>query len=188
MSQVAVAIPTPQEVAEGLRKVREIISELTVHHSYTIQDYPIGGTKRGCCRLKSEYRKGHGFRMSRQTTDKHGRWCRPKESTYHDAPIVVVSGPALEREAGWLEISFRGIHLYAANWDSTTLMSAPCTSKPHREDRPYKMNGVPKVLPADDPAKCDAWDVWEPAIRELQQWALAKHKEVTEAAKAAAQS
>ena len=55
-------------------------------------DWPIGGTHRGQCKFEVEPAKpGKGVRISRTTTDKHGRWCKPKVTTY-GGPAAIVDG------------------------------------------------------------------------------------------------
>jgi hypothetical protein len=171
-------LPTVQELTESLARARNLIFGLTAHESFTIEDYPIGGANRGKAKLWVEFKKGQGFRTCRATTSKVGRWCNPKKSTYHQAAIVVVSGPGVERDVAWLVASSRSIYLAAANWDATTLVDAPYHTKPRRVPQPYTMNGVAKELPADDPALCDLWDAWEPAYQEIQRYVLEKFKEV----------
>ena len=56
----------------------------------TIDDYPIGRRERGKCRLQVERAQGKGYRTVRTTTNKSGRWCAPKKSTYSNSLIVVV--------------------------------------------------------------------------------------------------
>lgn len=56
----------------------------------TFADWPIGGSNRGTCRFWVE--KGtRGFRVGRQTTDKHGKLCKPKFTTY-GGPCAIVDG------------------------------------------------------------------------------------------------
>src|SRR5271166_3752556 len=57
----------------------------------TIDDYPIGRRERGKCRLQVERAAGKGFRTVRTTTNKFGRWCAPKKSTYANNVTVVVA-------------------------------------------------------------------------------------------------
>jgi hypothetical protein len=55
-------------------------------------DWPIGGTHRGQCKFEVEPAKpGKGVRISRTTTDKYGRWCKPKVTTY-GGPAAIVDG------------------------------------------------------------------------------------------------
>ena len=51
-------------------------------------DWPIGGDNRGSCRFVVEA-NNKGERVSRTTTDKHGRWCKPKHSTYGRKQAIV---------------------------------------------------------------------------------------------------
>lgn len=174
-------IPTVDEVLAGVAKVRDILSQLTVHAEYVIDDYPIGGTNRGKCKLTVDEKK-RTFRMTRQTIDKFGRWCKPKSSVYHPLTMIcVVSGPAVEKEAAWLQICTRGVYLVPANWgEPMVLFEMPFWSKPRRQPTGYTMNGVPQTIEADPPEHCDAWDVWEPAMIEMMNTTLAKWRAAVE--------
>lgn len=52
-------------------------------------DWPIGGSNRGQCKFAVEDGGKRGERVSRTTTDKHGRWCKPKYTTYSDKAAIV---------------------------------------------------------------------------------------------------
>lgn len=54
-----------------------------------INDWPIGGGNRGICKFEVEDGGKKGKRIVRTTTDKHGRWCKPKKDTYAAAVCVV---------------------------------------------------------------------------------------------------
>jgi hypothetical protein len=51
-------------------------------------DWPIGGSNRGQCKFAVEDGGKRGKRVSRTTTDKHGRWCKPKYTTYSDEVCI----------------------------------------------------------------------------------------------------
>ncbi len=167
-----------------LRDVRSKIETLTILKEFTIEDYPIGGANRGNCKISVEYKRGHGYRPVKQTTDKHGRWCKPKAGTYRNGVTVVVTGEIVERDAAYLEVTDRGIWLQAANGDHTQLLEAPSSAR--REPLKYKMNDDPRELPADDPLSCDLWEEWKPAYLELCKWLHAKIGELNEQASSSA--
>lgn len=52
-------------------------------------DWPIGGDHRGQCKFTVETDKKRGQRVARQTTDKNGRWCKPKYTTYANQARIV---------------------------------------------------------------------------------------------------
>jgi hypothetical protein len=52
-------------------------------------DWPIGGSNRGQCKFAVEDGGRRGTRVSRTTTDKHGRWCKPKYTTYASHHAIV---------------------------------------------------------------------------------------------------
>lgn len=52
------------------------------------EDWPSGG-ERVQCRFDVETDPKKGQRVARTTTDRHGRWCKPKKTTYaHRCAIV----------------------------------------------------------------------------------------------------
>jgi hypothetical protein len=85
-------IPTHDEIRATFAGVRQTIAGMDLGLDATIDDYPIGRRERGKCRLQVERAAGKGYRTVRTTTNKHGRWCAPKKSTYGNAVIVVVRG------------------------------------------------------------------------------------------------
>lgn len=52
-------------------------------------DWPIGGQSRGQCKFTVETHIKRGQRVSRTTTDKFGRWHKPKYSVYGIQTIIV---------------------------------------------------------------------------------------------------
>jgi len=51
-------------------------------------DWPIGGSNRGLCKFAVEDGGKKGKRVSRTTTDKNGRWCKPKYTTYSEKVCI----------------------------------------------------------------------------------------------------
>lgn len=56
--------------------------------SAVFADWPIGGNNRGECRFTVEA-NAKGERTMRVTTDKHGRWCKPKYLKYGQKQVIV---------------------------------------------------------------------------------------------------
>jgi hypothetical protein len=84
-------IPSPDEIRATFARVREQLAGIDLCLDATIDDYPIGRRERGKCRLQVERAAGKGYRTVRTTTNKFGRWCKPKKSTYTNN--VTVSSP-----------------------------------------------------------------------------------------------
>ncbi len=177
MSTAEKTVPTPAEVHETGLKVRQIVTSYTKCLDATIEDYPIGRSDRGLCRLQVERAAGKGYRTVRTTTDKYARWCKPKKSTYGNGVKVVVTGLGGDRDIRWLTASDQGVFLSSANWDSEALMEAPHWSQPRREARSYdvismtydpdtlrsegtRSESLTHVLKADPADLCDAYDAW----------------------------
>jgi hypothetical protein len=169
-------IPTVAEVKANLASVDLLIAGLTLHHGYTIEDYPIGRRDRGRCEMSYLHNPSKGWRTSRRTTDKFGRWCKPKCSIYDRHPIIVVTGPGVKQEAAWLRFGC-GVYLQSANGGCTTLAKSPHYGQPRREPHTYTMvstrmsigtDGISPgertetqhTIEADPPELCDAWDAW----------------------------
>lgn len=163
--------PTVAEVREATAHAIKTIEQLTFHDSYVIEDYPIGSRNRGRCLLEAEFVKGKGSRTVRTTTDKYGRWCKPKKSVFHNNIIRVVTGPPVEREAAWLLIGDTFVSLQNASYDGKPIAKAPYWIKPRREAQTSviitkeifggKEERKEYVHEADPPELCDAWDAWE---------------------------
>jgi hypothetical protein len=85
-------IPTHDEIRATFAQVRDQIERSHLCLDATIDDYPIGRRDRGKCRLQVERAKNKGYRTVRTTTNRAGRWCAPKKSTYSNSLIVVVRG------------------------------------------------------------------------------------------------
>lgn len=165
---------TVAAVQEQAAYAASVLDRLIPLTEYTIADYPIGRSDRGQCRLQVE-RKGLQARTVRTTTNKRGRWCNPKKSTYQQLTIVVVKDPGDSqlRKAAWLKLGlFEGIYLTHANSATTLLIEAPNWCAPHREPRHHTLVTRPlfgseslaektqHTIPADPPELCDAWDTW----------------------------
>lgn len=186
---------TVEEIREMLQRTETLLRAVEFAASYTIDDYPIGGANRGKCELGYEWKKGKGYRTIRRTTDKRGTWCKPKSSTFQDAPIVVVHGPDLKHEAAWLRCEHwgRGMYLQWANGESEHLCNAPFCSEPNREERTVKwttttmalnrhglsQEGVREsvdVIPADSPEMIALWDAYmegfQPLLNDVQRVAM----------------
>ncbi|MCR9295437.1 MAG: hypothetical protein NXI32_22190 [bacterium] len=198
MSTITRKFPLADEMQEQLNHAREQLAKLTLHDEYTIEDYP-SGRHRVKCRLGVEFKKGKGSRTVRATTDKYGRWCNPKKSTYAPGLCLVVTGEPVEKEAAWLTVNLDIIGLHSANGNWTTLAKAPCAGAPRREDLHYTvssrslsmtdiMRGATlddgekkeeqKVLPADPPELCDSYDVWKNGVLEIMAWMIERKKEL----------
>jgi hypothetical protein len=54
-------------------------------------DWPIGGANVGKCKFGFESHPKRGLRLTRQTTNKYGSWCKPKLDTY-GGPGAIVDG------------------------------------------------------------------------------------------------
>lgn len=52
-------------------------------------DWPIGGNRRGMCVFKVEDGGKRGWRVLRQTTNKDGRWNKPKYNVFGDRAAIV---------------------------------------------------------------------------------------------------
>lgn len=179
-------VPTPAEVVGLIRAAEARLKELDFVPDFTIEDYPIGSNNRGKCKLEVEWKKGKGWRTVRTTTDKYGRWCKPKCSTYDNTPIAVVKLDGFY-EAAWLRCQpsygKHAIYLQGANGDLVeTILEHPDgvpTSRPRREPHTYTMesrdlygkliDSKEYTTPADSPEACDAWEVWAPGLQHLMQ-------------------
>lgn len=176
-------IPTEAEIDAAWYAANEEINSLTMVPEYIIDNYPIGGNDyRGRCRLAVDFKRGHGWRTNKTTTNKHGLWCKPKASVYQDSPIVVVTGVTWKEgttTAAWLKMDQRiGPYLQMANYDNRMLCEPPCYFRPQRADRRYTVSvngaqGTEKTLNADNPLLCDAWERWFDEYKRLVKKVLA---------------
>jgi hypothetical protein len=203
MSQEKV-IPTIDEIRAKFAEVRQTIQAYELCLDATIDDYPIGRRERGKCRLQVERANGKGYRTVRTTTNKHGRWCKPKKSTYGSAVIVVVDNVDDEHQCAWLSVGnplaqWGGAHVYLqyANGAGNALIQCWRNDAPRRNDQSYTvtttkpllltdiMNGAKPeqgeirehVLKADSPEECDAWDVWVEELKATRELLLAVWKQ-----------
>lgn len=176
-------IPTEAEIDAAWAVANAIIDMLTMVPETVIADYPIGslGRKRGLCRLSVDFKKHHGWRTNKTTTDEFGRWCKPKTGAYQPEPIVVVTGIPFKdtTTAGWLKCDQRiGPYLQRASYSNHMLCEPPCYFRPAREDSGYsvRVNDGPeerKVMKGDDPLLCDAWERWFDGYKSLVKQVLA---------------
>jgi hypothetical protein len=179
----AKTVPTPAEIREQGARVKEFILSHRLVLEATIDDYPIGRRERGRCRIAVERAKGKGYRTIKQTTDRSGRWCNPKKSTYGDACRVVVDDLAGDRPVRWLSVGDRGVFLTAPNGDGEALIEAPYWCKPRRTAQVtrWKVTTVrihsgeapteqieEHTHAADPPELCDAYDAWMEVYAELR--------------------
>lgn len=199
----------PKTIEAALAQVAHAAKVLEVVQfsaMYTIDDYPIGRRDRGRCEMSYEYHpKKREWRTSRRTTDKYGRWCKPKCSVYVDSPMVIVSGPDLEHEAAWLRTDGRSMYLQWANGASEMLCQAPFWSAPNREARTvtwttrslsygangYQIDDVVKqetdTIPADPPEHIALWDAYIEAYKPLYELVKQRSREMLEQAAAVAE-
>lgn len=73
---------------------RTLDSDLTVTFSNprlaaTFADWPIGGSHRGTASFAVEANAKKGYRVSRTTTDKNGKLCKPKHTTWSGRSAIV---------------------------------------------------------------------------------------------------
>ena len=193
-------IPTHDEIRTTFAEVRDRIEQSNLCLDATIDDYPIGRRERGKCRLQVERRQGKGYRTVRTTTNKYGRWCAPKKSTYSNSVIVVVREWDDEHQHAWLSCGnpraqYGGAHVCVQYANGAGIALAKCwrTDAPRREDvrftsvirtsslgitaggpRPENMSEErqERVLMADSAEECDAWDVWVEELETVRQLLL----------------
>lgn len=149
--------------------------------SGVIEDYPIGHSLRGKCRLAVEANSKRGYRTVRETTDKNGKWCSPKYSTYSNCPTCVVRHPDLpaNRSLAWLTFGMFGVLLRYASGESESLFAAPCRYVPRRQATDFRSSqGDVCLLTADDPELCDAFDAFERCMERMWVTVLGKMKEL----------
>ena len=204
MSEAKV-IPTHDEIRAMFARVRVQIAAMDLCLDATIDDYPIGRRDRGKCRLQVERAAGKGYRTVRTTTNKHGRWCAPKKSTYGNAVTVVVSNYDDEHQVVWLSVGnpaaqWGGTHFCVryANGEGVALAKCWRNDAPRRELHTYTTTwtkstlsitgagvetGEPTqekethTLEADSPEKCDGWDVWVEELKSVRELLLNVWKE-----------
>ena len=131
---------------------------------------PIGRRERGKCRLQVEFDGRKAYRTVNTRTDKHGRWCKPKKSTFRNGITVVVDDLEGERTTAWLAVDSRCVYVHFPNGEGFHVVDAPCMSPPRRTEEksvmvmrpifglPGKEDRVEHVWPADPPELSDAWD------------------------------
>ena len=159
------SIPTEAEVDAQWEECMRRIGDMKLHVEYVIEDYPFGFQNRCRCRMSVEYREGSGYRTRKEVTNKFGNWFKPKRSRYQPHPIVVVEGDFGKRSVAWLRLdTMSGPYIQHANGDEESLCRPPLFRQPQRKSERYwiSVNGVheERVIEADPPALCDAWDRW----------------------------
>ncbi len=169
---VQVVAPTVESVHAACTRARQFIESHHLCLDATIDDYPIGRLERGRCRLQVEWDRRKAYRTVRTTTDKHGRWCKPRKSTFRNDITVVVGDLEGERNTAWLAIDSRCVYVHYSNGEGFHVVDAPCISPPRRtEERsvmvmrpifglPGQEERTEHVWPADPSELCDAWDAW----------------------------
>ncbi len=198
-------IPTHDGIHATFSELRDQIARSNLCLDATIGDYPIGRRERGKCRLQVERAQNKGYRTVRTTTNKHGRWCAPKKSTYSNSLIVVVRDWDEEHQHAWLSCgnpraSYGGAHVSVQYANGAGVALAKCwrNDAPRREDvrytsvirtsnlsitagglRPENMTEErqERVLTADSADECDAWDVWAEELETVRQLLLEVWKE-----------
>jgi hypothetical protein len=190
-------VPTHDEIRATFSAVRHKIGCMNLCLDATIDDYPIGRRERGKCRLQVERTAGKGYRTVRTTTNKFGRWCAPKKSTYRNSVYVVVRDYDDEHQVVWLAVGnpaaqWGGAHvtIQYANGEGLSLTKCWRNDAPRREAHTYTTTwtkstlritgggvetGEPTeekettTLEADSPEECDAWDVWVEELKTVRE-------------------
>ena len=155
----------------ALADVEDFMAKGTFAYEFVIEDYPIGVTARGKCRLGIEAKPSKGVRTTKTTTDKNGRWCSPKVSTYEDRQdtglLVLCERP--HHRAGWLFLSARnGVWVAFANGESLVVCKPPFSTPPIRTGIVYAMGGGSRMtIPASPREEVEAWDEWVAGLNKL---------------------
>jgi hypothetical protein len=89
--------PPDVKADENASAIWEHIKNRRIVDSYTIPDYPIGRGYRGQLKVWVEHKPAKGWRVMTQTTDRSGRWNKPKGSTYSTHPTYVIEPQGDER-------------------------------------------------------------------------------------------
>jgi predicted ABC-type ATPase len=90
--------PSPEvQASPEAKALYDHIAGRRVVNSFTIDDYPIGFQDRGKMKVSVDFKPAEGWRVVTQTTDKHGRWNKPKASTYSRRRVLVLEPRAGER-------------------------------------------------------------------------------------------
>jgi len=183
---------TPDLVRQEIDKLEMWLSFAEKRESAVIGDYPIGRQARGYCKLEVEHSPTKGYRTVRTTTNKHGRWCAPKKSTYRTYTCVI-RHPHMRHNALWLCFSAQGVYVNYANGEPATIAQAPHYCEPRRQEQKYKVSSqtysmgagtaglglqpqgdaveTEHAIPADRPELCDAYDLWKQELqRVLTAW------------------
>jgi hypothetical protein len=137
-------IPTHEQIRSTFASVRDLIERNHLCLDATIDDYPIGRRERGKCRLQVERTAAKGYRTVRTTTNKFGRWCAPKKSTYHNSVTAVVRDYDEEYQVVWLwagnpAAQFGGAQIGVQYANGIGIALAKCWryDAPRRQDHHY---------------------------------------------------
>ena len=159
------------QIREAFDELIITLEPLDAHETGLIQDYPIGGTNRGKCAMQVDTNK-NGWRTVKSTTDKKGRWCNPKKSTYRDTgSCFVVSGPVVEKEFAWLSVDLDGVSLSDAVYNHTYFLKSPFSSN---YVRPVATNFYGQHHDADPKEVLDAWLEWTTGLQTVSRMMQAK--------------
>ena len=199
-------IPTHDEIRATFASVRDLVQRNHLCLDATIDDYPIGRRERGKCRLQVERAAGKGYRTVRTTTNKFGRWCAPKKSTYQQQRLRWSSTTGTTSTSmpgcGWatrlpstaaLTSASSTPTAGASSWPSAGGMTPRAVSPTlHDGHATRRVSASPAgglqpenmteereqhVLEADSPEECDAWDVWVEELKTVRQLLLNVWKE-----------
>ena len=159
------------QIREAFDELIMTLEKMEVHETGITEDYPIGGANRGKCALQVETNK-NGWRTVKTTTNKNGRWCNPKKSTYTDkGSCFVVSGPVVEKEFAWLTIMRGGVMLSDAVHNYTDLLKSPFSSDYVRQLAEVSYG---THYEADSPEVLDAWVEWANGLQTVNRMMKAK--------------
>ena len=190
-------IPSHDQIRETFASVRQLVQRSHLCFDATIDDYPIGRRERGKCRLQVERAAGIGYRTVHTTTNKFGRWCALKKSTYRNSSYVGVRDYDDEHQVVWLAVGNPAaqwggaqVTVQYANGEGFSLAKCWRNDAPRREPRTYTRTwttsrlsitgagveaGEPtqeketRTLEADSREECDAWDVWVEELRSVRE-------------------
>jgi hypothetical protein len=163
------------DAMESVVLAESCLEKGTFAMEHTIDDYPIGGNRRGACKMGVESKPNCGIRSVKTTTNKHGKWCAPKCSTYRDGRttkmFVMTSHPEVER-AVWVTVSMSGgnnsgggVYLCDATNNTKRIAGCPFPSVPSRCALAYK-DGE-HGLPASAKKEIEAYDAWALGLSRL---------------------
>jgi hypothetical protein len=128
-------------IREQFKRVRDMLALVQFSKSTVIEDYPMGGSHRGQCRLEYDINNKKGRYRLCKTTSLGGRWNKPNKSTFRDfSAVSVVTGPLPKHNAAWLHVGRDMVGLIFANYESYALAESPYPfGIPRRVDKPYTL-------------------------------------------------